>query len=100
MTPNLNRVPPKTWRAWSDSAKAVFNRVYDFLYENPQLALHPQQPLPKPAFWKTTAWNCAWIAADAVDDVMPTEVHDILRETGQTLRTTYVQTGQKLDLRA
>jgi hypothetical protein len=67
MTRNVNRVPRSQWRKWSKEARAVFNRVYSFMFDNRDLMLHPKQDKPKPAHWKTTAWNAAWIAADAVD---------------------------------
>lgn len=73
-TTNENRVPVKQWRKWSSESKIVFNRVYEFCFNNPDLMLHPKQEKPKPLFWKTTAWNAAWIAADAVDDAIPDEV--------------------------
>lgn len=71
---NKNKVPKKQWNSWSKAARVVFNRVYEFCSRHPELMHHPKQQLPKPAHWKTTAWNAAWIAADAVDDTIPTEV--------------------------
>lgn len=64
---NRNRVPTKQWRKWSAKAHDVFNEVYSFAYDNPDLMTHPAAPKPKPLYWKTVAWNAAWIAADAVD---------------------------------
>jgi hypothetical protein len=52
----------------------TFNRVYDYMVNNQWAMLHPKQPLALPNYWKTTAWNSAWIAADAVDDTIPTEI--------------------------
>jgi hypothetical protein len=71
---NKYRVPAKQWKRWSKAARAVFNRVYDFAYNNECLMTHPGQDAAKPVHWKTIAWNAAWIAADAVDDTIPTRV--------------------------
>lgn len=76
---NANRVPIKQWRKWSPDARAVFNRVYEFVHDNPRLMTHPKMEKVAPAHWKTIAWNSAWIAADAVMDQVPTEVIDIPR---------------------
>lgn len=71
---NRNRVPQKQWWKWSVPARQVFNRVYTFMMRNPDMMNHPSQPRMKPFHWKTVAWNAAWIAADAVDDSLPTVV--------------------------
>ena len=73
---NCNRVPVKQWRHWSEQARGVFNAVYDFICSNPLVMRHPKQPVVKMEFWQTTAWNAAWIAADAVDDRIPDEIVD------------------------
>lgn len=64
---NKNRVPVKQWKRWSNAARAVFNAVYSRMKADAELFLHPRQKAPTPTHWKTTAWNAAWIAADAVD---------------------------------
>ena len=74
MIKNTFRVPVKQWRRWSATARAVFNRTYDFVHDNQGLMTHPKMSAIKPAHWKTVAWNAAWIAADAVDDTVPAEV--------------------------
>lgn len=79
LTANPNRVPAKQWRRWSPTARAIFERVYAFMLENPGLMQHPRQPSPAPAHWKTTAWNAAWIAADACDDTIPTTIETVTR---------------------
>lgn len=71
---NQYRVPKKQWMKWSNNAKEVFNRVYDFAYRNQDLMTHPKQPKVRTDHWQTCAWNSAWIAADAVDDCIPMEV--------------------------
>jgi len=70
-TKNIYRVKPKVWRQWSQKAQEVFNRVYDFNMDNQKLVTHPKQEAMKPSYWKTIAWNTAWIAADAVDNKLP-----------------------------
>lgn len=74
---NINRVPMKKWKQWSEPARTVFNRVYDYALNNQWAMLHPKSPVPKTDHWKTTAWNTAWIAADAVDDCIPTEIVEV-----------------------
>jgi hypothetical protein len=74
--PNQFRVPQKQWRKWSVKARQVFNAVYDFMMENQWTMLHPKQEAPKPYHWKTTCWNAAWVAADAVDEKVPTDIVD------------------------
>lgn len=64
---NIARVPKKQWSKWSAAAQKVFNALYTFMMENEKLMLHPKQEIPKAYHWKTTCWNSAWIAADAVD---------------------------------
>jgi hypothetical protein len=77
MTKNINRVPKKSWMQWSELARKVFNRVYNFVMDNEDLMKHPKQPVMKPRHWKTIAWNSAWIAADAVDDKVPDEIETV-----------------------
>ena len=74
---NSNRVPKKQWSKWSKEAKAIFNSCYDFFMNNQKTMNHPKAD-KQPAFhWKTVAWNAAWIAADACDDSIPTEIVDV-----------------------
>jgi len=68
---NVNRVPQSAWRKWSESARASFNVVYAFIHANEAVMTHPAAPVATPAHWKTLAWNSAWIAADAVDKLLP-----------------------------
>lgn len=77
MEKNRNRVPKKQWTKWSEQARRVFNRVYMFCVENEWAMRHPKSPKPKTEFWETTAWNAAWIAADAVDDTLPTHIVEV-----------------------
>lgn len=63
---NTFKVQRKQWAKWSAKARAVFNALYAHMGDQ-ALYLHPKaKPMPAPQ-WKTTRWNAAWIAADAVD---------------------------------
>jgi hypothetical protein len=67
---NRFKVPSARWNRWSDTARCVFNSVFMQAKDSQMLYLHPKtDPVPK-VQWQTTAWNVAWIAADAVQDVM------------------------------
>lgn len=68
---NIYKVPKKQWKSWSKVAKEVFNRTYNFIYNNQRLMTHPKATPVTDKFWKTISWNSAWIAADAVDDSIP-----------------------------
>jgi len=65
-TMNVHKVPAKQWRRWGDRARRVFNAVYSSMSDQ-QLFAHPKAEKIRPAFWKTTRWNAAWIAADAAE---------------------------------
>lgn len=92
---NLYKVPLKQWRKWSETARTVFNRVYDFAYNNQPLVTHPKAEKVKPTHWKTVAWNVAWIAADAVDDTIPDVIEDVDVKTGATVRTRRAKVSTK-----
>lgn len=74
MATNRYNVPQKQWRKWSSDARSVFNRVFEFIRNNQWAMLHPKQPKVTKEHWDTTAWNAAWISADAVDDTVPHKV--------------------------
>lgn len=74
---NRYKVPQKQWRKWSRIARTVFSRVYMFMLHNERITVHPRSPKQTPAQWKTTAWNTAWISADAVDDALPDYIETI-----------------------
>lgn len=63
---NRHKVPQKKWRKWSLAARKVFNETYSAMSSNQKLFLHPQHENVSKRLWKTTAWNAAWIAADAL----------------------------------
>lgn len=60
-------VPADVWGSWTDRAKDVFNRLYWYMIQNQSIFKHPQAPVLEDEHWKTTAWNAAWIAANATD---------------------------------
>ena len=64
---NKHRVPGKQWRRWTASAQRVFNEVYCRMRDSQSMFLHPKASPQTPDHWNTTAWNAAWIAADAAD---------------------------------
>lgn len=66
MASNRYRVPKRQWRKWSALARSVFNEVYYIMKNNHSLFLHPKQEQAKKDHWRTTAYNAAWTAADAV----------------------------------
>lgn len=67
---NTHRVPVKQWYRWSDVAKRVFNSVYEQMTKKTEMFLHPDSCMPISKHWKTTCWNAAWTAADAVDNLV------------------------------
>lgn len=68
MSDNKYRVPQKQWRKWNANARVAFNDIYSRMAKAPSLFTHPKALKPKSVHWKVTAWNAAWLAADAVRD--------------------------------
>ena len=62
---NVFGVPQAKWQEWGTLGRQIFNEVYSAMVKNQRLFIHPKQPPVSRAHWKTTAWNAAWIAADA-----------------------------------
>ena len=67
---NKYKVPVKTWRKWSQRARYVFNDLYSSMTNSPFAFRTPALDKVKLTArqWKVTAWNAAWMAADAVRD--------------------------------
>lgn len=63
---NPHKVPLRQWRKWDELARGVFNDTFETMVGSQNLFLHPRQDGPRAEYWKTTAWNAAWIAAEAV----------------------------------
>ena len=70
---NINKVPKKAWKKWSDLSQRVFNTTYQAVRYNQQILVHPLTPLAPSKQWNTVAWNTAWTAADAAESA----IHDI-----------------------
>lgn len=71
------KVPKKQWSKWSKRAQAVFNRCYKFFRTSQWAMVHPKAPTLNARLWDTTAYNAAWIAADAVDNIVPTKIVEV-----------------------
>lgn len=69
---NKYSVPEEQWVRWNDSAQSVFNEVYfTMTHKNQQrLFRHPEASEIPHDQWTTTAFNVAWIAADAAQAVL------------------------------
>ena len=65
MNRNQYRVPNSQWRKWGIKGRETFNWLYGLMTKDARLFWHPKAPKENPRHWKTTAWNAAWIAADA-----------------------------------
>ena len=61
---NLYHVGKSQWKKWNDDERRRFNYMYDYVVNNQHLFKHPLDGLSSAEYWKTTAWNVAWIAAD------------------------------------
>jgi len=66
MAKNINRVPKRQWRRWSEAARRAFNGIYG-LMKTQDFYKHPEAPKLKREHWKTTRWNAAWCAAQVTD---------------------------------
>ena len=64
---NCYGVRDSVWKKWSRNARLVFNITYAFIIDNQDLMVHPNTKKVLRYQWKTTAWNAAWIAANATD---------------------------------
>lgn len=69
---NEHKVAKEQWDCWAIGSQAVFNSVYQQMTRTPRVFLHPATgPLPY-SEWNTIAWNAAWTAADACQDIPST----------------------------
>lgn len=62
---NKHKVPARKWNNWPDIGQRVFNTTYDSMMIDQRIFLHPKALPHSDEYWKTTAWNAAWTAADA-----------------------------------
>jgi transcription elongation factor GreA-like protein len=72
MIKNENNVAKQQWNEWSDKAKEVFNKSYEFIFSKQALMTYPKMEYIIDSHWKTVAWNDTWISADAFDNTIPT----------------------------
>jgi hypothetical protein len=70
MTANTYKVPVKQWKKWNDIAKKTFNITYFNIKACYNTFLHPKTGKITKEEHITIAWNSAWIAADAVTDIL------------------------------
>lgn len=90
---NTHKVPMRHWRKWTPQARKVFNETYDTMLNNQGLFQHPKTAAVPQAQWKTTAWNAAWTAADAVVGAAPRD-GDVVSEitpSGKVVRNVSVK---------
>lgn len=64
MTDNPYKVPGGQWKKWNKQEQDLFNDLLSFSLSNPVLMNHPMAPATYEPYWKTVAWNHAWMAAD------------------------------------
>lgn len=63
---NSFKVPKRQWRKWSQRARHTFNELYRSLRQGWETITPPgAHGVPHQAR-RVTAWNAAWLAADAV----------------------------------
>lgn len=72
---NYHRVPKKQWAKWTETGRMTFNVVYGHMMTEAWAYRHPKAEAVPPAHWSTTAWNAAWIAADAASGLMADDEH-------------------------
>lgn len=63
---NRHKVPKRQWKKWTGLQQLVFNDMYETLLNDQEMFLHPKADPSRQEYWKTTAWNTAWLAADSV----------------------------------
>lgn len=65
---NVYRVPKKVWTRWTLVGKHVFNKTMEFsTTSGSELMCNPKMTEEyhiSDEYWKTIAWNHAWISAD------------------------------------
>lgn len=68
---NHYKVDRTQWNKWNPQQRNIFEHVYSSMVDNPEVFQHPESlgddgktTVPHD-HWSTTAWNAAWVAADA-----------------------------------
>ena len=64
MIENVFGVQKRQWKKWDEVERFTFNSLFDQMMSSTYLFIHPEDEMPHPYHWKTTAWNAAWMAAD------------------------------------
>jgi hypothetical protein len=77
MASNKYKVPSKQWDKWTVPAQKVFNQTYSWLNNNQAKTKHPKDTIVSKTLWKTVAWNAAWIAAGASDNIEIVKVIEV-----------------------
>lgn len=67
MVDNIHFAPKHQWKKWNDSEKRLFNTLYGVMLDQ-NVFKHPLAATQCDEYWKTTAWNAAWMAADLLKD--------------------------------
>lgn len=60
-------IAPRQWKKWCDLAQRTFNFTYEHMLKNQDMYLHPGTDPVRKEYWKTTAHNAAWMAAEGVE---------------------------------
>ncbi len=63
MIDNKHKVMKKQWTKWNENSQELFNGLYEYMGENQHLFIHPHTIQIPQEYWKTTAWNAAFMAA-------------------------------------
>jgi hypothetical protein len=63
---NPYAVPARAWRRWSEAGQRAFNEMMGTMLRQ-DIVKHPMAATVHPEHWYTTAYNAAFLAADAVD---------------------------------
>lgn len=73
MIDNKHEVMKKQWKKWNEDSQELFNGLYEYMGENQHLFTHPHTIQIPQEYWKTTAWNAAFIAAELIKEKEITE---------------------------
>ena len=68
---NRYKVPKKQWTRWNKKeVRLLFNGLYGTMTADPDLFQPPKAIQLEERYWKTVAWNTAWIAAEILDKTL------------------------------
>ncbi len=66
---NIYGVSKGQWKRWNEQEQNLFNDLFAVMYDNQYLYRHPEACHETASYWKITAWNAAWMAADLLREV-------------------------------